>query len=63
VKRTLACHQVVPTWHLELTSFETEALERGQNEIQQAYKLLQHIQQDILPPAAYAESIRVQTMH
>ncbi|MBP8226748.1 putative zinc-binding protein [Rheinheimera faecalis] len=63
VKRTLACHQVVPTWHLELTSFETEAMEKGQNELQQAYKLLQHIQQDILPPASYAEQVQVQSMH
>lgn len=63
VKRTLACHQVIPTWHLELSSFETEALDKGQNELQQAYKLLQHIQQDILPPAAYAAPARRQTMH
>jgi uncharacterized metal-binding protein len=63
VKRTLACHQVIPTWHLELSSFEAEALDKGQNELQQAYKLLQHIQQDILPPAAYAAPVRRQTMH
>jgi len=63
VKRTLACHQVIPTWHLELSSFEAEALDKGQNELQQAYKLLQHIQQDILPPASYAEQVQVQSMH
>lgn len=63
VKRTLAYHQVIPTWHLELSSFEAEALDKGQNELQQAYKLLQHIQQDILPPASYAEQVQVQSMH
>lgn len=49
VRQTLAQLQVVPTWHLELTSFGYKKRDGEDCDLQQAYKLLQHIQQDILP--------------
>ncbi len=49
VRQTLAQQQVVPTWHLELTSFGYKKRDGEDCDLQQAYKLLQHIQQDILP--------------
>jgi uncharacterized metal-binding protein len=49
VRNTLALQQVEPTWHLELTSFGYKKRDGEDCDLQQAYKLLQHIQQDILP--------------
>lgn len=49
VKQTLAQHNVVPTWHLELTSFGYKKQEHDCCDLAEAYQLLQTIQQDILP--------------
>ncbi|MDX3774207.1 putative zinc-binding protein [Chromatiaceae bacterium AAb-1] len=52
VKHTLAQHNVVPTWHLELTSLGYKKQEHDSCELSEAYRLLQTVQQDILPQIA-----------
>ncbi len=49
VRQTLAQQQVVPTWHLELTRFGYKKQDHLDCDLQQAYQVLQHIQQELLP--------------
>ncbi|WP_372625574.1 putative zinc-binding protein [Arsukibacterium sp.] len=52
VKHTLAKVDVVPTWHIELTSLGYKKREHENCDLGDAYKLLQTVHCDILPQAA-----------
>lgn len=59
VRQTLAQQQVVPTWHLELTDFGfkksgAKAEPHQDCTLQQAYKVLEHIQLDLLPQQGHS---------
>lgn len=49
VKQTLATVEVVPTWHLELTSLGYKKRDHENCDLADAYKLLQKVHCDILP--------------
>lgn len=51
VKQTLATVDVVPTWHIELTTMGYQKREHENCELAGAYKLLQMMHSDILPQA------------
>ena len=50
VKQTLATVNVVPTWHIELTSLGYKKRDHENCNLADAYKLLQMVHSDILPP-------------
>jgi len=50
VKQTLATVHVVPTWHIELTSLGYKKRDHENCDLSDAYKLLQMVHSDILPP-------------
>lgn len=52
VKQTLATVNVVPTWHIELTSLGYKKRDHENCNLADAYKLLQMVHSDILPQAA-----------
>jgi uncharacterized metal-binding protein len=52
VKQTLATVNVVPTWHIELTSLGYKKRDHENCDLGDAYKLLQMVHSDILPQAA-----------
>lgn len=52
VKQTLATVDVVPTWHIELTSLGYKKRDHENCDLSDAYKLLQMVHSDILPQAA-----------
>ncbi|KKO46779.1 zinc-binding protein [Arsukibacterium ikkense] len=52
VKQTLATVDVVPTWHIELTSLGYKKRDHENCDLGDAYKLLQMVHSDILPPTA-----------
>lgn len=49
VKQTLATVNVVPTWHIELTSLGYKKCDHENCDLGDAYKLLQMVHSDILP--------------
>lgn len=51
VKQTLATIDVVPTWHIELTSLGYKKRDHENCDLNDAYKLLQMVHSDILPKA------------
>lgn len=51
VKQTLATVDVVPTWHIELTTMGYHKREHEKCDLASAYKLLQMVHSDILPQA------------
>lgn len=48
VRQTLATVDVVPTWHIEVTSFGYKKARQQDCALGAAYELLQYIQQDLL---------------
>ncbi|KKO49761.1 zinc-binding protein [Arsukibacterium sp. MJ3] len=52
VKQTLATVDVVPTWHIELTSLGYKKRDHENCDLSDAYKLLQMVHSDILHQAA-----------
>ena len=52
VKQTLATVDVVPTWHIELTTLGYKKRDHENCGLDDAYKLLQMVHSDILPPTA-----------
>ncbi|MEH8021134.1 MULTISPECIES: putative zinc-binding protein [Rheinheimera] len=52
VKKTLATIDVVPTWHLELTSLGYKKREREDCGLAETYALMKMVHQDILAPMA-----------
>ncbi len=52
VKQTLATVDVVPTWHIELTTLGYKKRDHENCDLADAYKLLQMVHSDILPQAA-----------
>lgn len=52
VKQTLATVNVVPTWHIELTTLGYKKRDHENCDLSDAYKLLQMVHSDILPQAA-----------
>lgn len=52
VKQTLATVDVVPTWHLELTSLGYKKREREDCGLAETYELMKMVHQDILAPFA-----------
>ena len=52
VKQTLATIDVVPTWHIELTSLGYKKRDHENCDLGDAYKLLQMVHSEILPQAA-----------
>ena len=51
VKQTLATVDVVPTWHIELTTLGYKKRDHENCDLSDAYKLLQMVHSDILPNA------------
>ncbi|WP_333609113.1 putative zinc-binding protein [Arsukibacterium sp.] len=51
VKHTLASVDVVPTWHIELTTLGYKKRDHESCDLGDAYKLLQMVHSDILPQA------------
>lgn len=51
VKQTLATVDVVPTWHIELTTLGYKKRDHENCDLSDAYKLLQMVHSDILPKA------------
>ena len=51
VKQTLATVNVVPTWHIELTTLGYKKRDHENCDLSDAYKLLQMVHSDILPKA------------
>lgn len=49
VRQTLATVNVVPTWHIEVTSFGYKKARQQDCSLGAAYELLQHIQAELLP--------------
>ena len=54
VKQTLATVDVVPTWHIELTTLGYKKRDHENCDLSDAYKLLQMVHSDILPKSARA---------
>ncbi|MEW5681921.1 MAG: putative zinc-binding protein [Pseudomonadota bacterium] len=52
VKQTLATVDVVPTWHIELTTLGYKKRDHENCDLADAYKLLQMVHSDILIPIA-----------
>ncbi|GAB57971.1 putative zinc-binding protein [Rheinheimera nanhaiensis] len=52
VKQTLATVNVVPTWHIELTTLGYKKRDHENCDLADAYKLLQMVHSDILIPIA-----------
>ncbi|WP_445768729.1 putative zinc-binding protein [Rheinheimera sp.] len=52
VKQTLATVDVVPTWHIELTTLGYKKRDHENGDLGDAYKLLQMVHSDILIPIA-----------
>ncbi len=50
VRHTLATIDVVPTWHIEVTSFGYKKTRQQDCSLSVAYELLQHIQSELLSP-------------
>ncbi len=50
VRHTLATIDVVPTWHIEVTSFGYKKNRQQDCSLSAAYELLQHIQSELLSP-------------
>ena len=50
VRHTLATIDVVPTWHIEVTSFGYKKARQQDCSLSSAYELLQHIQSELLSP-------------
>ena len=48
VRRTLASVNVIPTWHIEVTSFGYKKARQQDCSLNAAYELLQHIQGELL---------------
>ncbi len=48
VRRTLATIDVVPTWHIEVTTFGYKKARQQDCSLSAAYELLQHIQSELL---------------
>ena len=48
VRQTLATVNVIPTWHIEVTSFGYKKSRQEDCTLSTAYKLLQHIQGELL---------------
>ena len=51
VKQTVATVDVVPTWHIELTTLGYKKRDHENCDLSDAYKLLQMVHSDILPNA------------
>ncbi len=49
VRQTLATVNVIPTWHVEVTSFGYKKSRQEDCTLSAAYELLQHIQGELLP--------------
>lgn len=49
VRQTLATVDVVPTWHIEVTSFGYKKARQQDCSLSAAYELLQHIQAALVP--------------
>jgi uncharacterized metal-binding protein len=49
VRQTLATVNVIPTWHIEVTSFGYKKNRQQDCALSAAYELLQHIQGELLP--------------
>ncbi|MDX5407848.1 MAG: putative zinc-binding protein [Chromatiaceae bacterium] len=56
VKQTLATVDVVPTWHIELTSLGYKKRDHENCGLGDAYQLLHMVHSDILPQAAKSHS-------
>lgn len=54
VRQTLKQVDVVPTWHLEVTDFGFKKISQQDCDLVDAYKMLQHIQCNLLAPAEFA---------
>ncbi|MFT7399291.1 MAG: putative metal-binding protein [Rheinheimera aquimaris] len=52
VKQTLATVDVVPTWHIELTSMGFKKRDHENCDLADAYQLLQMMHSDVLPKVA-----------